>query len=321
MRCVISGGLGFIGTELTKQLSLRDDVEKIDIIDIKTDVVREPKVYSTCNDLIIGNNGMIQEIFNNADIVYGLAAELGGIKYFHQYPANILSHNNMITDNTLSYIVKSPKKPLFVYISSSMVYEAAQHFPTSESDTDIIPKPLSAYGFSKLCGEEYCKAYNEEYGLRYTIVRPFNSVCANEYPKEIGMAHVIPDVIKKIHEGQGTKQNPLELFGNGEQVRCFTHVEDVCRGIILASFNKNAIGEAFNISHPESWRIKDLAKLIYFKMTNEDQLYTKNIEPFKYDVQKRLPDVTKAREILGFEAKYSVRDKIDEVIEWVRGVL
>ena len=109
----------------------------------------------------------------------------------------------------------------FTYVSSSMVFENATVFPTSEDDLRTTPSPWSAYGFSKLAGEVYCRAAHDEHGLRYTICRPFNAYGPGEMPAdEPGIAHMVPDVIKKVLSGQ----KPLQIFGSGEQTRTLTNV-------------------------------------------------------------------------------------------------
>ena len=114
-----------------------------------------------------------------------------------------------------------------VYVSSSMVFERASSFPTRESDLASTPTPLSAYGFSKLSGEVYCRALHDEHGLAFTICRPFNAYGPGELPdEESGIAHAVPDLIAKVLAGQ----SPLAIFGSGEQTRTLTHVDDIADG-------------------------------------------------------------------------------------------
>ena len=119
----------------------------------------------------------------------------------------------------------------FVYVSSSMVFERAQEYPTPESYIDDCPVPLSAYGYSKLTGEIYCRAAHDEHGLPYTICRPFNAYGPGEMPDdEPGIAHAVPDLIRKSLAGL----RPLPIFGSGEQTRTLTHVDDIADGIVTA---------------------------------------------------------------------------------------
>jgi nucleoside-diphosphate-sugar epimerase len=138
----------------------------------------------------------------------------------------------------------------------------------------------------------------------------------NEAPgEEIGEAHVIPDVAKKILEGQ----DPVELLGDGQQTRCFTHVSDIARGAVMALESPKAVNEDFNISSPEEMKMIDLAEMIWHEIKGKNQPFrAKHIPAFKHDVQRRVPDVTKAREILGFEAKVKLKDMLPQVIDYVK---
>ncbi len=319
----VTGGSGFIGSELVRQLKVHPYVNKVVVIDIAADSSKEDEYsYDLTKN---GFSGIIDD--NQIDVVFGLAALIGGIQYFHDHPAEILHWNNVITGNTLESIRKSHSQPHFVYMSSSMVFESADHFPTTEDYIYECPPPLSAYGFSKLVGEYLCEAYNQQYNTEYTIVRAFNAFGCNEYPKEVGIAHVIPDLIKKILDGQGTEDNPLEILGDGEQIRCYTHISDICDGIIAAAsiFYKGKLSNvgdltSYNISSPKPHTVNEVAQLIWNRIKGDQPLYKKYLPALMYDVQKRIPCTTKARDVLGWKAKYTLEDKIDEVIEWVKSV-
>ena len=166
------------------------------------------------------------------DVCFHLAAKIGGIKYFHDYPATILNENNIMLANVFSAAVLHKVK--IVYISSSMVFERTTIFPTPEDAVFESPPPVTHYGFSKLVGEYYCRAFSEEHGVPYTICRPFNAYGPGEYPEdEPGIAHVIPDLARKVLRGQ----YPLEILGAGQQVRCYTYVTDVADGIVAVGLD------------------------------------------------------------------------------------
>ena len=227
-KVLVTGGAGFIGSEVVKQL-----LEKGYKVRVADDLSKkEAKVLLKCEFLKIDltNKEVALKALDGMDICIHLAAKIGGIGYFHKYPATILSENNKMYSAVFEAAVEKKIKRI-IYLSSSMVFESTKKFPSKESDLEKIPPPVSSYGFSKLVGEWYCKAFHDEYGLNYTIIRPFNAYGINEAPgEEVGYAHVIPDLIKKILSGQ----YPLELLGNGQQTRCFTHVSDIARGIIIA---------------------------------------------------------------------------------------
>ncbi|MEX2007367.1 MAG: NAD-dependent epimerase/dehydratase family protein, partial [Candidatus Levyibacteriota bacterium] len=252
--------------------------------------------------------------FEGMDICINLAAKIGGIGYFHKYPATILSENNKIYSATFEAAVKNRLQRM-VYISSSMVFESATKFPSKEEDVKKIPPPVSSYGFSKLVGEQYCEAFWDEYKLPYSICRPFNAYGINEFPgEEVGYAHVIPDLVKKILKGQ----YPLELLGDGSQVRCFTHVSDLASGIITVAESDKAVNQDFNIADPSPISMLNLAKLLW-KVTGQKKPFkVKFVEGFEFDIKKRIPDTAKIEKTLGFKTKVPFEKGLLEVVDWLK---
>jgi nucleoside-diphosphate-sugar epimerase len=314
-RVVVTGGAGFIGTEVTRQLVEHGyDVRVIDDLSKEGHEVPSGVDFQQA-DLTVP--GIAEELFAGYEACLNLAAKIGGIGYFHEYPATILSENNKLYSMSFEAAVKQ-KFQRMVYVSSSMVFESADTFPSKESDLAVIPPPVSAYGFSKLSGEWYCRAFADQFGLNYTICRPFNAYGINEFPGEdIGYAHVIPDLTKKILGGQ----HPLELLGDGLQTRAFTHVRDIARGIIMSLESENAVNEDFNISNPEEMTILDLAKRIFRLCDTGREFDWVSVPGFAYDIKRRSPDATKAREVIGFEAEVKIDEGLKEVIGWLRGVI
>lgn len=314
-KILVTGGAGFIGGEVVKQLlskgyqvRVADDLSKL-----------EAKIPESCEFLRVDltDKKAAERAMDGVDYCIHLAAKIGGIGYFHKYPATILSDNNKMYSSVFEAAVKQKIKRI-VYLSSSMVFESTKSFPSREEDITKIPPPVSAYGFSKLVGEWYCKAFYDEYGLTYTIIRPFNAYGINEAPgEEVGYAHVIPDLIKKILSGQ----YPLELLGDGNQTRCFTHVSDIANGIIMAMESPKAVNEDFNIGSEKEMKMIELAKLLW-KLCQKDKPFKARFAPgFKYDIRKRIPSSQKARMILGWEPKKSLEKELSTIIEWVRGIL
>jgi nucleoside-diphosphate-sugar epimerase len=128
------------------------------------------------------------------------------------------------------------------------------------------------------------------------------------------MSHVVPDLVQKIVKGQ----DPLHILGDGEQVRHYTYGGDLARGIVDTLEHPGALNNDFNLSTAESTSVKKLAEVIWRKIKGpEVPLRLTSDTPFEYDVQKRVPDVQKAREVLGYEATTSLEEMLDEVIPWV----
>src|SRR5205085_7912289 len=191
--------------------------------------------------------------------VIHLAAIVGGIANFHKLPHTLTEVNNALY-NAVFRAALDEDVERFVYVSSSMVFERAEQFPTPEDYLPDCPVPQSAYGFSKLTGEVYVRAAHEEHGLPYTICRPFNAYGPGELPdSEPGIAHAVPDLIAKALAGQ----RPLQIFGSGPQTRTLTHVDDVAEGIVVATRSPAALNEDFNISASRELSIAEIARIVW----------------------------------------------------------
>lgn len=315
LKFLVTGGCGFIGSEVVKHLLKKGCyVRVVDNLSKPESKVKSGYEFikADLTDSVVAN-----KVFSGIDICINLAAKIGGIGYFHQYPATILSENNKIYSATFESAAKNKIKRM-VYISSSMVFESANKFPSKEKDLHKIPPPVTSYGFSKLCGEWYCRAFWDEYRLPYSICRPFNAYGVNEYPgEEIGYAHVIPDLIKKIFN----LQYPLELLGDGQQTRCFTHVSDLANGIITVALSKKAVNKDFNIANLQEIKMIDLAQLLWKLCGQKRKFKVKYVSGFPYDIRRRVPDVSKIKKILGWQPKVKLEDGLKEVINWLKNKL
>lgn len=256
------------------------------------------------------------------------AALIGGISYFHTYPYDLLATNERIIAATCDAAIAARAAGTLAkvtYLSSSMVFESTDHWPSREGDERSVPPPLSSYGFQKLAVEYFARAAWDQYELPYTIVRPFNCVGVGEgralgdveIPSgnvKLAMSHVVPDLIQKVLKGQ----DPLHVLGDGNQVRHYTYGADLARGIVTAMESPAATNEDFNLSTAESTTVRGLAEVIWAKVNGDRPLSLVHDAAFEHDVQRRVPDVTKAREVLGFEATTTLDDMLDLVIPWVR---
>jgi nucleoside-diphosphate-sugar epimerase len=305
---LVTGGCGFIGTEVVHQLVARGYQVRV-ADNLSKPYSRVPAgVEFVQADL--AHDGTAEPVFAGVRACINLAARIGGIGYFHRYPSTILAENNKIYSNTFAAAV-AQKIDRMVFMSSSMVYESAERFPSKEEDVARLPPPHTAYGFSKLIGEWYCRAFWEQHQLPYTIIRPFNAFGPEEQAgDQVGEAHVIPDLVKKVRDGQ----YPVELLGDGRQTRCFTHVRDIARGVIVAMESERAVNQDFNLSRPEEITMYQLAERI-FALVHPGRPFKASFVPgFPSDIRRRIPDTTKARELLGWQAETSLDDGLREVL-------
>jgi UDP-glucose 4-epimerase len=261
------------------------------------------------------------------DFIIAGAAMIGGISYFHKYAYDLLAINEKILANTFDIAINRLKKnklERIIVLSSSMVYENATIWPTPEGHELVCPPPFSTYGFQKLASEYFTKGASEQYEMPYTIIRPFNCIGVGEDKAlneeeifsgnvKLMMSHVVPDLINKCLLGQ----NPLHILGSGDQIRHYTNGKDIALGIRLALESNKAVNEDFNISTSVSTTVLELAEMIWGKINPDKPFSYISDEPYIHDVQKRIPDIEKAKKILNFKAEINLSDSLDEVIEWM----
>jgi UDP-glucose 4-epimerase len=267
----------------------------------------------------------------DCDQVAAAAAMIGGISYFHEFAYDLIAENERILAATFDAAIAAHKAGglnRIVVLSSSMVYESTDVYPTPEGAQLTSPPPKSTYGFQKLASEYFAKGALEQYGLPYTILRPFNCVGIGERRAlrdtdvmsgnvKLALSHVVPDLVVKVLRGQ----DPLHILGSGDQVRHYTYGADLARGIRLAMESDAAVNDDFNLSTAQSTTVRELAEAIWHKINGDRPLKLVHDEPFEHDVQRRVPDVAKAKRILGFEATTSLDEMLDEVIPWIRAEL
>lgn len=309
---LVTGGAGFIGSEIVRQLLSAGHIVRVADNLSKKDATVDPRAEFLKLDLTIPKEA--ERAFDGIDICINAAAKIGGIGYFHKYPATILSENNKIYSSTFEAAVKAKIKRL-VYISSSMVFESTNKFPSKEQDLGKIPPPVSSYGISKLSGEWYCHAFWDQYKLPFSICRPFNAYGVNEFPeREIGYAHVIPDLVRKILAGQ----YPLELLGDGQQTRCFTHVKDIARGVIAVATSEKGKNQDFNVGSDQEIKMIDLAKKIWQVMDVKKPFKVKFVSGFKFDIKRRVPNVEKIHSMIGWKQEVKFEQGLKEVVLWLK---
>jgi UDP-glucose 4-epimerase len=313
-RVLVTGGAGTIGSAVVRRL-MRDPEWEIRVSDHREAPtwMRESAEIHTAD---LRELEQAEAAMEGCTHVVHLAAIVGGIANFHKLPFTLTEVNNALT-GALVHAAIDRGVDRFVYVSSSMVFERATEFPTTEAHLLSCPTPRSAYGFSKLAGEVYTRAAHDQHGLRYTICRPFNAYGPGELPDrdEPGIAHAVPDLIAKTLSGQ----DPLEIFGSGEQTRTLTHIDDIADGIVTAMGSPAGENEDFNISASEEHTVSEIAALIWEACGNDPaELRFRHLESFEVDVQRRWPSVEKARQKLGWEARVDLRDGIKHTADWLR---
>jgi nucleoside-diphosphate-sugar epimerase len=311
-KVLVTGGAGMIGTAVVRRL-LQEPKLEVRVADQR----EAPEWMRASCDVYQGDLrdlGNATDAARGCDRIIHLAAIVGGIGNFHKLPYT-LSEVNSALYNALFRVAIQNDVERFVYVSSSMVFERAERFPTPEAYITDCPVPRSAYGFSKLTGEIYCRAAHAEHGLRFTICRPFNAYGPGEVPDgEPGLAHAVPDLIRKTLAGL----RPLPIFGSGEQTRTLTYVDDIADGIVHAMLSPNGLNEDFNISAKDEHTVAEIARLVWNACGRTDEFSLEHLPTFDVDVQRRWPSVEKARDLLGWEARTELNEGLARTVAWLR---
>lgn len=331
MKILVTGSAGFIGGYLVEEL-LQAGHEVVGLDNFsKYGELQQASLQNPRYRFVQGDAKdvpLLRRLMDDVDQVVAGAARIGGISYFHEFAYDLLAENERITAGTFDAAIDAFKKGRLKkinVISSSMVFENAERWPTAEGEQRRCPPPSSTYGFQKLATEYYAQGAWEQYKLPYTIIRPFNcvgigerrAVCEKEVLSgnvKLAMSHVVPDLIQKVLKGQ----DPLHILGDGNQVRHYTYGADLARGIRFCIEKPEAVNDEFNISTAESTTVLQLAEMIWKKIKPKVPFRYTSDAPYPYDVQKRVPNVDKAANQLGFRATTPLSEVLDVVIPWIR---
>ncbi len=330
MRILITGAAGFIcGHLIPELLNANHDVIGVDDLGRYGATAHpydsHPRYRFVHGD--VRDTELMRELAMEADQIVATAGLVARSASLHELAYDLLAENERIVASTFDAAIDAyldGHLERIVVLSSTMVYESATTFPTPEGAQRTSPPPVSTYGFQKLASEYFALGAWEQYRLPYTILRPSSPVGIGERrllrlpgdgaPGKLATNHVIPDLALKILAGQ----DPVHIYGEGNQIRSFIAVRDLARGIRLAIESPDAVNADFNLCRGKGITILALAEKIWRKLRPDDEFHYVSDTPYPYDVPNRVPDVRKAKAILGFEATTPLDAMLDEVIAWVR---
>lgn len=300
---LVTGGAGFLGSELVKQLTeLKANVTVLDNFSSgKIDYIKRCKHVEVIKGDIC-NEETVSKAMRNQQLVIHLAA-LPFIPDCYYSPEEFFQVNAIGSVNMMWKAIKSETVKRFVHISSSEVYGTAKYVPMDEEHPTL---PHSTYAASKLAGDRAVFTMQKEHDFPTVIVRPFNS-----YGPNITQPYIIPEIMLQLLHLNGTVR-----LGNIKSRRDFTYVSDVARGIILASTEKEAIGNTINLGSSSQITIENLAFTIAKSLNKEIRLETEPARFRPYDVESLLCDNTKAKQILGWEPTVPLEEGLKRTIDW-----
>ena len=304
-RVLVTGGCGFIGSALVRELRTRHYNARIRVIDSlctgTPDNLEGLGVELIEGDILEAEK--LQRALDNIDIVFHLAA-LPFIPFSYQDPS---SHFRVNAGGSMELFkgALSSGVRLVVYVSTCEVYGIAQSVPTNEAHPT---NPVSIYAASKLAAEKVAYALYKEHGLQVVILRPFNT-----YGPRDSFPRVLPELISQLHKGKEL------ILGNIEASRDFNYVEDVARGVLLAASASAAVGRVINLCSGIETSIRDLAMLVARTVGVNDYRFTVDAARLRrYDVDRFLGDGALARELLGWEPEVPLQEGIDRTVRWYR---
>lgn len=315
MSYLITGGAGFIGSHLAEKL-LRQGQHVTIIDDLSTGSIRNLEHlkgktgFQYVIDTIL-NRSLLAELIDDCEVIFHLAAAVG-VKLIVESPVRTIETNIKGTETVLEFANKKKKKVILT--STSEVYGKANKTPFAEDD-DLVMGPTMkgrwSYACSKAIDEFLAIAYWKEKRLPIVIARLFNTVG----PRQIGRyGMVLPTFVR-----QALLRHPITVYGDGSQSRCFTHVEDVVGALIQLAQHPDAIGQVFNIGNNEPITIDELAQLVK-RMTNSSSEirhipYEEAYEEGFEDMPRRVPDLRKIHQLVGYRPTKSLQAIVQDVIE------
>jgi UDP-glucose 4-epimerase len=318
MRILVTGGAGFIGSNLVDVLMEQGhEITVIDNLSVgKASNIEhhlESDRFHFVNDSIL-NVSTLERLVRQADLIYHLAAVVGP-KYVVEDPLGTIITNVRGTENVLELAFKYWVKT--VVASSSEVYGKSVAVPLGEDDDRVLgPTTVGRWSYSdaKAIDEYFALAYAKK-GLPIAVVRYFNAYGPRLDPR--GYGSVIARFLTQALRGE-----PLTVYDDGKQTRCFTYVSDTIEGTIRVATVKEAAGQVFNIGSNQETSINELTQLIRELTGSTSTIthvpYEAAFGPAFEETRRRVPDVTRARAVLGFEAQTPLEEGLRHTLEWFR---
>jgi UDP-glucose 4-epimerase len=318
MRVFITGGAGFVGSHLSEAFLERGDAVSVldnlstGSIDNIAHLKGHPAFSYTIDS--VDNEPLLAELIDRADVVVHLAAAVG-VKLIVERPVHTIETNVHGTEIVLKHANK--KKKLVLIASTSEVYGKSAAVPFTE-DADLVLGPTTkhrwAYACSKMIDEFLALAYWKERKLPIVVVRLFNTVG----PRQTGQyGMVIPNFVRQALAGK-----PITVFGDGTQSRSFTYVGDVVRGLVALVDEPRAVGQVFNIGNTNEITIGDLADKVKRLTGSASEIvripYDEAYEFGFEDMPRRVPDITKIRQLVGYEPTVELDEILSRVVEYFR---
>ena len=305
-KVVVTGGAGFIGSELARQLAAQGHV--VVVVDNLVNGKREnlETIPAQQVDLVVADvrdQKRMAELIADAAVVFHLACL--GVRHSVHSPKE---NHDVNADATLNLLIAAREAAVgrFVYVSTSEVYGTAREVPMKEDHTTF---PHTVYGASKLAGECYTRAFWETYEFPTVVVRPFNAYgprCHHEGDS----GEVIPKFMLRC-----LANRPMVVFGDGTQTRDFTYVSDTARGILLAGTTKAAVGRTINLGSGKEIQVNDLAKRVA-AVTGRLEANILHDQPRPGDVLRLFADSSRARKLLGFKPTVSLDEGLGKLRAW-----